>query len=184
MAEETQAGQKGDRFFEYDTNTLAEVYGSPVEGLTGFGIGLAGLLNGLTKGGETNILSAKVKPLEEWKPEKKDPTKEDNFYYATGGWLASKTEYEWKPITLREKKEKPAVPKKPEYPGIGEDSLINSYWIGDKVGDIAKKIGKSNLYKDRLESYNANLDKIFESLPTEEKEKLREYISRKPLNYT
>ncbi len=116
MGEEDQAGQKGDRFFEYDMNTLAEVYGSPVEALAGVGIGLAGLVTGLIKGGETKILSAKVTPLDEWNPKKRDPTKEFNLPYATGNWLASKTEYEWKPVTLREKKEeeKPVTP--PPYP--------------------------------------------------------------------
>lgn len=108
----------------------------------------------------------------------------EDAYGKSNGWYGYNMKVNWQPGYPKKPEIPERPPKKPEYPGIGEDSLINSYWIGDKVEDRAKKIGKYNSYKDRLESYRADLDETLESLPTEEKEKLGEYISRKPFNYT
>jgi len=118
MVEEKPLGQNQDNFFKYDTNTLAEVYISPAEAFVSFGLGLAGLINALINEGEHKILIPNVKPLHGLEPTKEDyEGKRFNPYLVFGGWVGSKTEYEWKPVTLREKKEeKPVIPQPYPYP--------------------------------------------------------------------
>lgn len=103
-------------------------------------------------------------------------------YEKSNGWYGYNIKVDWQP-KFPKRLAIPEKPKRPKYPGIGETSLINSYWIGDKVEDEAKKVGIYDQYKKELEVYKDNLDKILESLPLEEQKKLRKYTPQRPFNY-
>lgn len=109
MAEETNSQDQEKKLFEigYDMNTLGEVYGSPIEGFVGSIMSLASGIRAASKGGKQKILIGEVEPC--YKNEDDEELKKalKRIYYASGGWLGSKTEYSWEPVTLREKKEEP-----------------------------------------------------------------------------
>ncbi|RLJ02271.1 MAG: hypothetical protein DRP10_01865 [Candidatus Aenigmatarchaeota archaeon] len=105
-----------------------------------------------------------------------------NAYEKSNAWYGYNIKVDWQP-KFPERPLIPEKPKKPEYSGIGETSLINSYWIGDKIEAEAKRIGIYNHYKEELKGYKDNLDKILESLPLGEQKKLRKYTLQKPFNY-